>query len=71
MQELALAGDVVAMLLGFAASLGFPPVATGAFWTIVGLYGVVSVLFDDENPRGVPGIEYLYARRPHLFKSEN
>jgi hypothetical protein len=32
---------------------------------------VVSVLFDDETPRGVPGIEYLYETRPHLKDPQN
>ncbi len=66
MQELWLLRDAVAMLAGAAASASVPPVGTGAFWAIVAFYGVVSVLFDDETPRGVPGIEYFYATRPHL-----
>lgn len=37
---------------------------------MVAVYGVVSVLFDDETPRGIPGLEYIQARRPNLFKSE-
>jgi hypothetical protein len=66
MQELWLLRDAVAMLAAAAAGAAFPPVGTGAFWAIVAFYGVVSVLFDDETPRGVPGIEYFYATRPHL-----
>jgi hypothetical protein len=49
----------------------FPPVGTGAFWIIVAFYGVVSILFDDETPRGVPGIDYFYATRPHLRDPQN
>ena len=66
MQELWLLRDAVAMLVAAAAGAALPPVGTGAFWAIVAFYGVVSVLFDDETPRGVPGIEYFYATRPHL-----
>ena len=42
-----------------AATAIWPPVGIGAFWIVVGIYGVVSVLFDDETRRGIPGIEYL------------
>ena len=66
MQELWLLHDTIATLLMAAASAAFPPVGTGAFWTIVAFYGVVSIFFDDETPRGVPGIDYFYATRPHL-----
>ena len=59
MQELALAGSIVPALMGAAASVGFPPFGTGAFWIIVTLYGVVSILFDDETPRGIPGLEVI------------
>jgi hypothetical protein len=66
MRELWLLRDAIAMLAGAAATAAFPPYGTGAFWAIVGFYGVVSILFDDETPRGVPGIDYFYATRPHL-----
>ncbi len=66
MQELWLLRDAATMLAAAAASAALPPVSTGAFWAIVAFYGVVSVLFDDETPRGVPGIDYFYATRPHL-----
>lgn len=65
MQELWLLRDAIATLL-VGATASFPPVGTGAFWIIVGFYGVVSVLFDDETPRGVPGMDFFYATRPHL-----
>ncbi|HYK65182.1 MAG TPA: hypothetical protein VEY94_09560 [Patescibacteria group bacterium] len=71
MQELFLLHDAIATLLIAAAGAALPPVTTGAFWTIVAFYGVVSVLFDDENPRGVPGIDYFYATRPHLKNPQN
>jgi hypothetical protein len=66
MHELFLLHDTIATLVMTAATAAFPPVGTGAFWTIVAFYGVVSVLFDDENKRGVPGIDYFYATRPDL-----
>ena len=59
MLELALSGGLVPVMFAIVASAGFPPVATGAFWAIVTLYGVVSILFDDETPRGIPGIEVI------------
>jgi hypothetical protein len=66
MQELWMLCDAIAMLAVGAATAALPPLGTGAFWTIVAFYGVVSVLFDDETPRGVPGIDFFYATRPHL-----
>lgn len=66
MNELWLLRDSIAALIVGATTAAFPPVGTGAFWIIVAFYGVVSVLFDDETPRGVPGIDYFYATRPHL-----
>jgi hypothetical protein len=66
MNEIFLLHDALTMLLVAATTAAFPPVGTGAFWTIVAFYGVVSILFDDETPRGVPGIDYFYATRPHL-----
>jgi hypothetical protein len=71
MHELGLLDDVMAMLVGTAASAAFPPFGTGAFWAIVAFYGVISVLFDDETPRGVPGMDYFYATRPHLKDPQN
>jgi hypothetical protein len=65
MNELWLLRDAIAALI-LGAATSFPPIGTGAFWTIVAFYGVVSILFDDETPRGVPGIDYFYASRPHL-----
>ncbi len=71
MQELALAGDLIAMLAAAAVSVGIPPGGSGAFWTIMGIYGVVSILFDDETPRGIPGIEYLHSRHPSAANGRN
>ena len=71
MQELWLLHDTIATLLMLGVTAAFPPIGTGAFWTIVAFYGVVSVLFDDENKRGVPGIDYFYATRPHLKDPQN
>ncbi|HEY6420226.1 MAG TPA: hypothetical protein VIX59_14605 [Candidatus Binataceae bacterium] len=70
MHEVALLDEMIAMLVGAVVAAGFPPVSSGAFWAMVALYWVVSVLFDDETPRGIPGLEYIQARRPNLFKSE-
>jgi hypothetical protein len=66
MNEIFLLHDAITMLLVAATTAAFPPVGTGAFWTLVAFYGVVSILFDDETPRGVPGMDYFYATRPHL-----
>jgi hypothetical protein len=66
MHELWLLHEAISMLVVGATTAAFPPVDSGAFWTIVAFYGVVTVLFDDETPRGVPGIDFFYATRPHL-----
>ena len=71
MQELWLLRDAIASLVVGATTAAFPPVGTGAFWIIVAFYGVVLILFDDETPRGVPGIDYFYATRPHLRDPQN
>ncbi|HYB90798.1 MAG TPA: hypothetical protein VEC38_07120 [Candidatus Binataceae bacterium] len=63
MQELALAGSILPTLAALAVSAGFPPITSGAFWAIATLYGVVSILFDDETPRGIPGIEFILEKR--------
>jgi hypothetical protein len=57
MHELASVGDFIMAMLALAAGLGYPPFSTGAFWAIAAAWGVVSVIFDDETPRGVPGLE--------------
>jgi len=44
-------------------SAGWPPAAAGSFWVIVGFWGIVSILFDDEVQRGIPGIEEINAYR--------
>jgi hypothetical protein len=71
MPELQFAQDLVTTLMMIAATAIWPPVGTGAFWIVVGIYGVVSVLFDDETRRGIPGIEYLNAPAEELSKSGN
>ena len=43
--------------------MGWPPAAPAAFWAIVGLWGLVSIFFDDEVPRGIPGLEEMNAIR--------
>ncbi len=63
MQELALLDELIAMLIAAVTTMAIPPFSTGAFWSVIALYGVVSVLFDDETPRGIPGIEYLQSHR--------
>ena len=57
------AGNLITALLMMGLSTGWPPVAAGAFWVMVGLWGIVSILFDDEVQRGIPGIEEINAYR--------
>ena len=57
MHELACLGDVLMAVVAMAAAIGFPPYSSGAFWAIAAGWGVVSILFDDETPRGIPGLE--------------
>jgi len=47
------------MLVMLAGTIVWPPVTTGPFWLMAALYALVSILFDDETPRGVPGIELM------------
>ena len=61
--ELVRAGQVVQALVAMVIAAGFPPFTAGAFWGIVTLWGIVTIVFDDETPRGVPGAEYLHVRR--------
>jgi len=63
--------QLMSTLAVLAASVGYPPVQAGAFWTMVAFYGVISVLFDDETPRGIPGIEEIYALRPEFRDNKN
>ncbi len=56
-EDLRLARELVPAVLTLMMSTAWPPSETGAFWVMVAIYGVVSVLFDDETPRGVPGME--------------
>ena len=64
--ELVRAGQVVQALMAMVIATGFPPFTSGAFWGIATVWGIVTILFDDETPRGVPGIAYLYEIRPDL-----
>ena len=57
------ASDLITAVLGYALSIGWPPAAPGSFWAIVALWGVVSIFFDDEVPRGIPGLEEINAIR--------
>jgi hypothetical protein len=63
--------QLMSTLAVLVASVGYPPVQAGAFWTMVAFYGVISVLFDDETPRGIPGIEEIYALRPEFRDNKN
>ncbi len=47
-------------IVAIATTAGFRPFESGAFWGIVTLWGVVTILFDDETPRGIPGIEAMH-----------
>ena len=57
--DLSAAGDLITMLIMMGISTGWPPAAGGAFWVMIGLWGIVSILFDDEVPRGSPGLEEI------------
>ena len=57
------AGNLISALLMMGLSAGWPPAAAGSFWVIVGFWGLVSILFDDEVQRGIPGIEEINAYR--------
>lgn len=58
MDELRLLNDLLPALLMSASTAIWPPIAVGAFWSMVGFFAVVSIFFDDETPRGNPGIDY-------------
>jgi len=53
------AGDFITAVLMIFTSTGWPPAASGAFWMMVGLWGIVSILFEDETPRGIPGLDVI------------
>ncbi len=57
------AGDVVTAMLVLFTSTGWPPVAAGAFCILLSAWGVISVLFDDETPRGIPGLDIMMPGR--------
>jgi hypothetical protein len=59
LDSFAAAGNLITALLMMGLSTGWPPAAAGSFWVIVGLWGIVSILFDDEVPRGIPGLEEI------------
>lgn len=53
------AGDLVTAMLMLFTSTAWPPAVGGAFWALIALWGIVSVFFDDETPRGIPGIDII------------
>ncbi len=57
------AGSLISALLMMGLSAGWPPAGAGAFWAMAGLWGLVSIFFDDEVQRGIPGIEEINAYR--------
>ncbi len=63
MHSIQAAGDLITALLLMGLSAGWPPAAAGSFWAMVGLWGLVSIFFDDEVQRGIPGIEEINAYR--------
>ncbi len=69
-EELVLIGHMMRQLAAAYATAAIPPIGTGSFWIMVCFYGVVSVLFDDETPRGIPGIDVIYQLRPD-FNRDN
>jgi hypothetical protein len=67
MHVLRVTGDLVTAMLMLLTSTGWPPVAAGAFWVLIGLWGIISVFFDDETPRGIPGLDLIH---PGLFSAK-
>lgn len=67
MESIQAAGDLITVLLMMGLSTGWPPVAAGSFWLVIGLWGLVSIFFDDEVPRGIPGLEEI---NEHLARAE-
>ena len=65
MESIQAAGDLITVLLMMGLSTGWPPVAAGSFWLVIGLWGLVSIFFDDEVPRGIPGLEEINEIRAH------
>jgi hypothetical protein len=65
MGDLWRAGELAQSMVVIATTAGFPPFSSGAFWGIMSLWGIVTILFDDETPRGVPGIEHLSTHPRH------
>ncbi len=63
MQIIRVAGDVVTAMLLLFTSTGWPPAAAGSFCILVTVWGVISVLFDDETPRGIPGLDIMMPGR--------
>ncbi len=63
MNELETVQRVIAMLFAAATSSGWPPATTGPFWLLAAVFGLVSVFFDDETPRGIPGLDVIDAIR--------
>ena len=59
MDSFTVAGDLITALIMMGLSVGWPPAAAGSFWLVVGLWGIVSIFFDDEVPRGIPGLEEM------------
>jgi hypothetical protein len=71
MHELALAANVLPALVVLIVGGAFPPFLTGAFWATIGIYAVLSIAFDDETPRGVPGLDVIQEelrRRDRILK---
>jgi hypothetical protein len=58
-------GELAQSMVVIATTVGFPPFNSGAFWGIMSLWGIVTILFDDETRRGIPGIEHLPAHPRH------
>ena len=74
MDSIEAAGNLITALLMMGLSAGWPPAAAGSFWVIIGFWGLVSILFDDEVQRGIPGIEEINAYRERAeakYQKEN
>ncbi|HYA34422.1 MAG TPA: hypothetical protein VEF03_02330 [Candidatus Binataceae bacterium] len=59
MDPIEIVSEVACVFVAIAIGATWPPMLSGAFWAMLTFYGIVSVLFDDETPRGIPGIETI------------
>jgi len=58
MEALQTASAAVYQLPLLLLAITWPPIVTGAFWALAAVFALLSVFFDDETPRGNPGVDY-------------